>query len=161
MHLTGQPQSQIGAAALSNARRDHVSTLAADRRSQSARAALGKGQNREGSAGQIFSALSMVWPKCRLVDDANANATPVPPAKAYGCQSNSDFRGTLLEARHHLLIDRHYAGTHRPFADIHRHGSASWRIVVPKIFRPSTFTLPKGDMPAKRPLPILTPSTLL
>jgi hypothetical protein len=30
---------------------------------------LGKGQHREGSAGQIFSALSMEWSKCRLVDE--------------------------------------------------------------------------------------------
>jgi hypothetical protein len=80
---------------------------------------------------------------------------------APSCAKGGPNRDTLLEARHQLLIERHYADTRRPFADIRQHCSASWRIIVSEIFRPSTFTSIKGDMPAKQPPRILTPRTLL
>ena len=46
---------------------------------------------------------------------------------APSCAKGEPNRDTLLEVRHQLLIERHYADTRRPFADIRQHGSASWR----------------------------------
>jgi hypothetical protein len=46
---------------------------------------------------------------------------------APSCAKGGLNRDTLLEARHQLLFQRHYAGTRRPFADIRQHGSASRR----------------------------------
>ena len=51
---------------------------------------------------------------------------------APSCANGEPNRDKLLEARHQLLTERHYADTRWPFADIRQHGSASWRIVVPK-----------------------------
>jgi hypothetical protein len=44
------------------------------------------------------------------------------------CANGGPNQGTLLEV-HHRLLERRYAGTRRPFADIRQHGSTSWWIV--------------------------------
>jgi hypothetical protein len=43
---------------------------------------------------------------------------------APSCAKGGPNRGTLLEARHQLLIERHYADTRRPFADIRQQGAS-------------------------------------
>jgi hypothetical protein len=61
--------------------------------------------------------LHVMKARCRCLTSAGLGAP--------SCAKGGPNRDTLPEVRHQLLIERHYADTRRPFADIRRHGSAS------------------------------------